>query len=385
MPKLPVIVLSTLTLATIFASQAAAQNTAKDYTDPKIQQKKAVEWFAHQPGGVQTKILKNVRDILAKTDDPYLAGIRSYATLAASHKPKELKFQSKISPDGSFPIAKELPFPMIKEYIFGARIIRPVDSVKGKEAPKRADELNALLNGMAPDLDLALAQILSELDHDKSADEFALFLESWRNGDESFYRALDRTAGTPGEVFYYDAMLGEFNAKFLKGEDFVKFPKAKKNLAEAHDALHSGFLTYRQYRALREAMALTCVLPPDAALPKNLARYEEKPEGAYSIRDEMQMLLVAYKFDISKAAADFAAWSPPLPTSLWGAQYDPVSPFHTNYNKKQLVMNDDPKIGSSPVLLKKFGNARAAAAKLVTEAAIQSLQEAGCPPYRADH
>ena len=43
-------------------------------------------------------------------------------------------------------------------------------------------------------------------------------LETWRNGSESFYHALDRTAGTEESVFFYDAMLGDFIKKKIESE-----------------------------------------------------------------------------------------------------------------------------------------------------------------------
>src|SRR6185503_21020214 len=97
------------------------------------------------------------------------------------------------------------------------------------------------------------------------------FLHAWRNGDESFYEALDRTAGTKDAVFFYDAMLSDFRTQFGSGDAGHTLGRG---LQVAHDALHDAFLAYRQYRGFREAVAWSLVLPPGRALPKRLQRYE---------------------------------------------------------------------------------------------------------------
>ena len=193
------------------------------------------------------------------------------------------------------------------------------------------DELRALLQGYPNDLDLAFAACLADVDNDTTADAFALFLESWRNGDESFYRALDRTAGTKGEVFYYDAMLGEFMAKFASGDKKDSIPK--KGLQSAHDALHNGFLTYRQYRGLREAFALSLVLPADVKLPKNLTRYETAPTGQFSLRDDVQMLLALSNGAVDEPTRSLVMGAKPMPSPLWSENYEPLQPFFDAFAK----------------------------------------------------
>lgn len=357
----------------------------QEASDSKLQKKKATEWFAHQPAPVQNKILRNVRDAVAKSGDPFLASTRDFVVAASAQKRIEYKTQQKISPDGSFPLGRELPFPLFKEYVFGARTVRDVETGKGGVVPDRAAEMAALLDGMPPDLDLALARVLAELDQDKSADEFGLFLESWRNGDESFYRALDRTAGTSKEVFYYDVMLNEFNARFTKNEELIKFPKSKKGLQQVHDELHAAFLTYRQYRALREATALSLLLPVQWALPKNLKRYEEKPEGPgqLSTRDELQILLHYNKFDLRRTIADFCAASPSMPSPLWSGNYDPVSPFLGMFTKRAGELYGS--AGSPEAALKLYRDARDASAKAVVRATEIALRDAGCAAYKDAH
>jgi hypothetical protein len=129
-----------------------------------------------------------------------------------------------------------------------------------------------------PDADKALGSLLFQLDADEGGAEFSLFLQGWRNEKESFYEALDRTAGTKDSLFYYDAMLHDFTDRFAKGS---KGKALKQSLVTAQDALHDSFLALRQYRGFREAVAWTLVIPPSSPLPHRLQRYEAKAEGAY--------------------------------------------------------------------------------------------------------
>jgi hypothetical protein len=117
----------------------------------------------------------------------------------------------------------------------------------------------------------------------------AAFLQSWRNGDESFYEGLDRTAGTKDSVFFFDAMLGDFRGLFAGGasDGGATLPGGPQ---QAHDALHDAFLAYRQYRGFREAVAHALVLPPDVPLPARLHRYEERVAGGYSLRQQVVMV-----------------------------------------------------------------------------------------------
>ncbi|MBI3817290.1 MAG: hypothetical protein HY286_01260 [Planctomycetes bacterium] len=366
----------------IFAIPSLNSGPSSPGQDDAKLAEEAVAWFEKQPASIQNKILDAIVKDPSASATPWLASVRAVATRGAAQKMKEFKIQSKNSPDGSFPLAGELPFPLRKEYIFGARTIRPTDT--NKKAPVApVDQLQACFGGIPPDLDLALAQLLVDLDNDPSQDEFALFLESWRNGDESFYRALDRTAGTPKEVFYYDAMLGQFNQKFLKGEDFTKKKPAMKDLKRAHDYLHDGFLTYRQYRAMREAAALALLLPPHAKLPKNLARYEQKPEGQYSLKDVLQMLLVVSKYDFTEVVKLMLTMTPAMPSSIWEAKYEPLQPFMDMFTKKVPEYNDRQDLGSPEVLLKKYKDVRAESVMKIREATRRALGANGCPAFAA--
>jgi hypothetical protein len=212
------------------------------------------------------------------------------------------------------------------EYIVGLGVIQPV-SLPGRTTPadqKLADRRvavhNALL-GMLPGTDLALADLMRRLDTDTSADRFAAFLESWRNGDESFYQALDRTAGTRDSVFFFDAMLNDFAGEFAHKDLDPAGPR--RSLQAAHDALHDAFLSYRQYRAFREAVAWSLVLPPDVPLPLGLGRYEQKPQGMYSLREQVVMVLALEDFDPLAVVRQVTGHADALPQPLWRDHYDP--------------------------------------------------------------
>lgn len=189
--------------------------------------------------------------------------------------------------------------------------------------------LEALLVGTVPEAELVVAEIERQLDVDDSADEFAAFLEQWRNqgpaGEESFYEALDRTAGTQEMVFFFDAMLADFVQRFARSEG------RSWSLAERHDRVHQAFLTYRQYRGFIEAAAYSLVTPPDVPLPDRLRRYDTSAFGGvpYSLRDEIGLLLRLRGDDAGAVVADLRRFllEHPLPEPLWEA-YSPMDDFH---------------------------------------------------------
>ncbi|MFK7739981.1 MAG: hypothetical protein AB8H80_06620 [Planctomycetota bacterium] len=207
-------------------------------------------------------------------------------------------------------------------YEFGCETVRRASKKRRdqqeleREVPVRLASL-----GMLPRSDYAFVELLARLDSDRSADEFAVFLESWRNGDESFYQALDRTAGTSDSVFFYDAMLGDFVETFARGRSDAS-KAVRKSLDASHDALHAAFLTYRQYRAFREAVALSLLLPPDVPLPARLRRYEEKQSG-YSLREQVWMVLAVHDGDPVAVVDTVAKTAAALPAPLWSNTYDP--------------------------------------------------------------
>ena len=197
------------------------------------------------------------------------------------------------------------------------KVKRPIEA---KDVPP-AHQLTWILTGHVPEVELAVAAIQCELDVDRSRDKLSRFLEYWRNGREPFYQALDRTAGTKEAIFFYDAMLGEFVAKLAP--DLQK----ARTLSEKHDRLHDAFLTVRQYRRFIEAASLALVSTD--AFPARLKDFEySSVAGSAQVRDAIELVLAAHKWDIAKAIDDIKAVlsANPMPAVLWG-KYDPQANF----------------------------------------------------------
>lgn len=230
--------------------------------------------------------------------------------------------------------------------------------------------LRQALAGIVPDADKALAVLQKRLDRDTRGDDFAAFLHSWRNGEESFYEALDRTAGTKDSVFFYDAMLGDFTSAFSgKGE-----LRLNGGLQKAHDALHDAFLAYRQYRGFREAVAWTLTLPPDTALPARLQRYEEKDPGGYSLRQQVLMVAAALDDDLDKLIDTIVADAPPLPQPIWSKAYDPYPAWNARFRSMQAKMIE--RAGSTDEFLARARAARVDQAKGLARLALDRVQQA---------
>lgn len=179
--------------------------------------------------------------------------------------------------------------------------------------------LRYLLNGCIPETGLALCAIEQQLDVHATYDDYARFLEDWRNtdknGDESFYEALDRTAGTDDAVFFYDSMLSDFVQRFAKTE-------AKGwSLEEQHGKLHQAFLATRQYRGFVEAVAHSLALPASLSFPTRLARYDydSVPGGMYSLRHQVDILIGRHGGDVAAVVDEcrmFLGDNPPSPV-IW--------------------------------------------------------------------
>jgi hypothetical protein len=303
--------------------------------------------FAQRPAAEQEQILARLRAALARDPSGLDSAIAALAAAAGggtervprlpTREAKELKHSAKKA--HARPEAAAMPVPTAVRYVFGLGVIEPSDAAaqgskndkNGKNGKKaRADQgsvarhaaFEAAALGMHPDAGAALAELLRRLDQDPGGDRFAAFLHAWRDGSESFYEALDRTAGTPEAVFYYDAMLGDFCAQFAD-KDSLEAAELRRSLDAAHDAVHAAFLSYRQYRAFREALGLALVLPPDQPLPARLARYEAKVPGGYSLRQQAQMALAALDYDPARVVAAFAERAAPLPRPIWSGQHDP--------------------------------------------------------------
>ncbi len=176
-----------------------------------------------------------------------------------------------------------------------------------------ADQLTWLLSGHTPEMELAAAAISRELDVDRSRDKLSRFLEYWRNGPESFYQALDRTAGSDERVFYYDAMLGEFVARVAP-----ELGKAS-SLKEKHDRLHTAFLTLRDYRAFIEAMSIALV--STEPLPVRLSDYEYSVDPSSArVRDVVELIVASNRGDLVESIRELREFlsAHPMPEQLWG-------------------------------------------------------------------
>lgn len=277
------------------------------------------------------------------------------------------------------------------DYLFGVgTIVRssgkslgttPV-AASGKPAKKSGEAktvdlvpLHHALLGATPDADKVVAVLLQQLDHDQGGDAFAAFLQSWRNGDESFYEAPDRTAGSKDSVFFYDVMLGDFRTHFGKGKDGAAIGSS---LQKAHDALHEAFLVYRNYRAFREAVAWSLVLPPDVPLPPRLARYEAKAEGSYSLRQQVVMAAAVLDHDLGKVVAMANDGAPALPQPLWTGKHDPYTTWVPKFAALQETMIA--RSGSTDAFLQQAEDERRLLARQLADlgaAAVHVAMDAG--------
>lgn len=325
------------------------------------------------------------------------------AASQAADRPGEARAARRAEHRGKRTIAFEdepRALPVRVVYAFGLGTIEPVGGDKGaKPAPaahatKAKDkgtgkdkdtaepaaaerdpiDMQQALLGCLPGSDRALAAIERDLDGDARGDGYAAFLQSWRNGQESFYEALDRTSGTKDSVFFFDAMLDDFRGQFGGGHGSAKLAGG---LQAAHDALHEAFLAYRQYRGFREAVAWSLVLPPDLPLPARLQRYEQAPAGSYSLRQQVVMVAAVLDHDHAALAKAIADGAPPLPEPIWSAGYDPYPAWNALFRGKLDAMID--RAGSSDAFLQRAQDERRELAAQIQAAAKQAIADAPAP------
>ena len=293
-----------------------------------------VSSFAEQSTKDQKRILENLEAEVGALGNPYFEAVRGFADRGGKKgraRTKAMRKRTVKSRSRTSYRAVSGDLAATVHYRFGMGIVEPVhDSRRDRERAAREVPVGLAVSGMLPGTDVALAEMLRQLDTDASADYFIAFLESWRNGSETFYEALDRTAGTQEGVFFYDAMLGDFVQVCAKtGQPGVR--ELRRGHDVAHGALHRGFLAYRQYRALREAVALTMLLPPDHPLPNRLARYEQTIAGGYSVREQALMLLAVHDYNPAAVIDALVRTAKPMPQPLWSQPYDAVTPFGDLY------------------------------------------------------
>lgn len=368
---------TTMLLATVTTLAAAlpAQTTSQWAHD-------AVADFERRSKRAQKQQVTELVDAVAAVHSPYASGVRDAAAAATerlderARKLRTKRARKKAPKSGDAPAWS---LPATTHYVFGPANVTPVPGKRSVvQQRERSVPVELALLGMPTQADRAVAELMARLDTQRSADAFGMFLETWRNGDESFYQALDRTAGGSDGVFYYDAMLSDFVQAFSKGRDPV-YKELRKSHDAAHHALHHAFLTYRQYRAFREAVALSLVLPPDVPLPKHLRRYEHVSHG-YSLRDMVTMVHASVGFDAFAVVDQIAANAAPLPTPLWSATYDPFEAWDQVFQAATPKMLADCR--HTDDFLREAVDARMQQAKQVRAIACEVL---GVKPLAASH
>ncbi len=378
------------TMLVVFPFVCPQRESARTSRDVRA----AVQAFAKLPRRKQVAALAAVRDAVAGVQGPYLSMVRAYIDEGRKQGKRRAK-APKVHHDevgrADTPMRAGLEFPVANQYVFGVGQMTAVPIVqsgrkkrrkktrrpKFPAKPRAEDQLAGMLRGYLPDLDLAFGAMLRDLDRDPGADRFSAFLSGWRNGTESFYRALDRTAGTQEGVFFYDAMLDEFVRNCVP-KSSPDFKAIRRDLKTAHDRLHDAFLSYRQYRGMREATALALLLPPDAGFPGVLSRYEQTQSGGYALRDQIDLILRAKKQDGAAVVDLLVSSAPPLPKPLWSKRYDPWPAWQKAWKSVQDVLVE--RDGTTDKALARARAARTSAQNRVSDAAWGALQ--GASPAR---
>jgi hypothetical protein len=347
--------------------------------------RRAVEVFRHKSGLQQKKILSDLRAALAAIDDPYSNSLREVAARggdprsASGSRRWPWREARQVEPLDDAGLCGSLPFAAPNQYRFGfgsivavavdARARRP----RFPASPTMDLELEAALRGLPFGADLALAGLLRELDNDRGGDLFAVFLTKWRDGSESMYRAIDRAAGTGGGVFFADAMLDEY-VRHLVPDGHADAKRLRRGREEAHEALHQSFVAYRRYRAMREAVALAMVLPPQIPLPGVLSAFEARSGEGHTFRERVDILLHLYGGDVNAMVAAIVAAAPPLPDPLWEG-YDPFPAFSELFHER--LRATELHGGDSDRILLAERRRRAAIAARIAGAARDVLARAG--------
>ncbi|MEE3215596.1 MAG: hypothetical protein VX259_08505, partial [Pseudomonadota bacterium] len=195
-------------------------------------------------------------------------------------------------------------------------------------------ELEDLCNGYPLDAGRALAGIMRDLDNERSADQHAVFLNSWKNGSETFYQALARTSGTDDGIFCYDAMLSDWVRRCI-GKRHPEYKLMVRSLDSTQRAFYQMAATYRSYRGLREMVALSLVLPSDQRLPERLARlYEDNAGTGYSTRDNIILLLAAHDGDVDATVRTILNRLQAMPSDTWhdGSDFQPVRGIYAAFD-----------------------------------------------------
>jgi hypothetical protein len=78
---------------------------------------------------------------------------------------------------------------------------------------------------------------------------------------------------------------------------------------------------------------MSMILSPDVPLPRQSHRYEAKFAGAYSLREQVIMVLAVYGDDPKVVTDLIVASAAPLPVPLWSDDYDTFLAWRTVFEE----------------------------------------------------
>ncbi|HHI79675.1 MAG TPA: hypothetical protein ENK02_06815 [Planctomycetes bacterium] len=291
-------------------------------------------------------------------EDPYLSQLKAWAKKALPGKArlrplkkKKKKRKNRFSgrPAPRRDIYGDLPFPCHVRYVFGRGTIevrepswkawkprtKTEKQFKAKLAlQEEVKEFRALLLGYPPYLDRSLAALLRDLDQDRSIDRLAHFLETYNKESMDFYEAMDSSSRAGESLFYFDAMISAWIRYCFQNQPDLQKDLRKKNMAELRSILFRSFGSYRRYRGLREAVALSLVLRPQDPFPESLLRYDPKDPGdEYFTRAECLMLLALKEFRIPSFLTDLKSSLPPLRVPLFAHENRQIQAVNARFEK----------------------------------------------------
>jgi hypothetical protein len=294
-----------------------------------------------------------------QVEDPYLSQLKEWAKRSLPKKPrlsslrkKKLKTKKKKKkgrPAPRYDPFQELPFPYHFRFIFGQGILQSFQpnwkkwkprnkggkSLKAKLALQaEIEEFRALLRGYPPYLDKSLASILGYLDNDRTIDRFANFLETYNQESFDFYQAMDSTSREGQSLFYFDVMIRAWIQYCFEGQQKRQKELRKKSMPQLRKILFKSFISYRRYRGLREAIALSLVMMPRHNFPENLERYDPKNPGKqYFTREECLMLLRLEGFKIKPFLVKLKNSLPKLSHPLFAHENRQIEAVNAAYEK----------------------------------------------------
>ncbi len=119
------------------------------------------------------------------------------------------------------------------------------------------------------------------------------------------------------------------------------------------------------------------MLPPDVALPTRLQRYEAPVAGAFSLREQVTMVLATMEWDVQALAEKVGSTAAPMPQPLWHGSYDPYPKWNELYAAALPKMIAD--AGDTDTFLRRSRAVLGDRATAIRAAAAQALA-AHAPP-----